>query len=34
MNIPFLGSINWLWLFVGIVLGFWVIPKVTAQLGR
>lgn len=33
LNVPVLGSVNWLWLIVGIVLGWFVLPRVTAMVG-
>lgn len=27
----FFGAVNWLWLLVGIAVGFWVVPRVATR---
>jgi hypothetical protein len=33
MNLPIVGSINWLWLAIGAVLGWFVLPRLSGMLG-
>lgn len=33
MNIPVVGTVNWAWLLIGMLLGAFVLPRVRALIG-